>query len=418
MAIYVRPFVTSIAHGEGCPKRNYGPACARRTNGWEYHLKLVLPNGEFFEERKKSPVDGKTATQRYAEAREAHVVRESVAPAPVAKKEVPTVCGFCESFMTYSKTNNKPSTVYAKEWMLNCHIIPFFGKTRLDAIGPAEIERYKAAKLDSGLMKKSINNHLTSLRKLLNLAVEWNVLDRAPGVRALREKHECVAEDEYLTFEETPRFMEAVAPEWRTFVIVALKTGLRLGELLALQWQHIDLVAGYLIVLRSLWRGQEGSPKGGQNRKVPLSEVALTALKAHRHLRGAYVFSDERGNHLTRSMLKDVVPSACARAKLAKRITTHGLRHTFASHLVMRAASLKAVQELLGHESIEMTLRYSHLTPDVKREAVQMLDVTDAGLLAPQTDNRERYGSRRERQKKAPGVTGVGLSGKRDLNVA
>ena len=157
---------------------------------------------------------------------------------------------------TYSKTNNKPSTVYAKEGMLNAHLIPFFGKMRLDAIGPAEIEKYKAAKLDSGLLKKSINNHLTALRKLLNLAVEWNVLDRAPSVRGFREKHEYVAEDEYLTLEETPRFMEAVAPEWRTFVVLALKTGLRLGELLALQWQDIDLVAGFLIVRRSLWRGQ------------------------------------------------------------------------------------------------------------------------------------------------------------------
>ena len=100
-------------------------------------------------------------------------------------------------------------------------------------------------------------------------------------------------------------------------------------------------------------------------------------LDTHRHLRGPYVFCDERGNHLTHSMLKDAVPKACARAKLAKRITTHGLRHTFASHLVMRGASLKAVQELLGHESIEMTLRYSHLTPDVKREAVQLLDRTE-----------------------------------------
>jgi integrase len=65
--------------------------------------------------------------------------------------------------------------------------------------------------------------------------VEWNVLDRAPKVRALREKHAYVAEDEYLTFEETTRFLEVVAPEWCTFVVVALKTGLRLGELLALQ---------------------------------------------------------------------------------------------------------------------------------------------------------------------------------------
>jgi hypothetical protein len=65
--------VDRARRGVPCPKRNGGPSCARRTNGWEYHLKLVLPNGDFFGERKKSPVSGKTGTQRYAEARAAHV---------------------------------------------------------------------------------------------------------------------------------------------------------------------------------------------------------------------------------------------------------------------------------------------------------------------------------------------------------
>ena len=95
MAIYVRPFVTSITHVEGCPKRNCGPACARETSGWEYHIKLVLPTGAFFEERKKSPVNGKANTQRYAEERAAHAIRESVAPQHEAKKEVPTVAAPC-----------------------------------------------------------------------------------------------------------------------------------------------------------------------------------------------------------------------------------------------------------------------------------------------------------------------------------
>jgi integrase len=126
------------------------------------------------------------------------------------------------------------------------------------------VERYKALKLDEEQGRKTINNHLTALRKLLNLALEWEVLERAPRVRGFRLKHQFVSEDEYLTFEEADRFVRAAAPEWRPFLVVALKTGLRVGELLALKWQDIDLVAAHLIVRRTLWRDQEGSPKGAR----------------------------------------------------------------------------------------------------------------------------------------------------------
>ena len=135
---------------------------------------------------------------------------------------------------------------------------------------------------------------------------------------------------------------------------------------------------------------------------MPLSDEALATLKAHRHLRGPYVFCETSGERLTHSMVKDVVPDTCRRAGLGKRVTTHGLRHSFASHLVMRGASLKAVQELLGHESIEMTLRYSHLTPDVKREAVRLLDRRE--------ESRETYAETEEGQRKTPRRTG-GLDG-------
>ena len=81
------------------------------------------------------------------------------------------------------------------------------------------------------------------------------------------------------------------------------------------------------------------------------------------------------GSHLTHNRVKKVVPDACKRAQLATRLTTHDLRHTFASRLVMRGVALKAVQDLLGHATIDMTMRYTHLSPEVKREAVRVLDL-------------------------------------------
>lgn len=95
-----------------------------------------------------------------------------------------TVSEFEESFLTYSRTNNKPSTVAAKVGLLNGHLLRFFGAMRMDRIGPAEIERYKAQKLDAKLDKKSVNNQLTALRKLLNLAAEWGALNGRPGSAA------------------------------------------------------------------------------------------------------------------------------------------------------------------------------------------------------------------------------------------
>jgi integrase len=335
---------------------------------WMIHVKVALPGKPPRRIRDVSPVNTRRGAEEYERQ-----VRWGLLTGTLDKEveEVPTLEAFQHRFLDYAVVNNKPSTVCSKRWVLRVHLVPAFGRRRLDGIGPADVEAYKAAKLREGQKAKSVNNHLCVLRKLLNLAVEWGELPHAPRVKQLRVAH---GDFQFLTFEETPRFLRTAAPEWRAFVTTALKTGLRVGELLALRWEDLDLVAGRIVVRRTLWRDQEGTPKGGRTREVPLSDDAIATLKAHRHLKGPYVFCEASGARLTHSRVKDVVPWTCSKAGLAKRLTTHDLRHTFASHLVMRGASLKAVQELLGHETIEMTLRYSHLTPDVKREAVRLLD--------------------------------------------
>ena len=118
-------------------------------------------------------------------------------------------------------------------------------------------------------------------------------------------------------------------------------------------------------------------PKSGKGRDIPLGDEAIAALKAERHLRGPLVFCDAAGRMWKKNEVKHPLWRACRKAGL-RQIGWHVLRHTFASHLVMRGAAMKVVQELLGHATIEMTMRYAHLSPDVKRDAVQLLDAAPA----------------------------------------
>jgi len=115
------------------------------------------------------------------------------------------------------------------------------------------------------------------------------------------------------------------------------------------------------------------TPKSGKSRDIPLGDEVLAALKTHRHLRGQLVFCTDYGRMLKKNEVKHPLWRATRKAGL-RRIGWHTLRHTFASHLAMRGVPLKAVQELMGHATIEMTMRYAHLSPHVPRDAVKLLD--------------------------------------------
>lgn len=325
--------------------------------------------------RMKSPVD----TKRGAEEFERQLRQELLDGTFGQRKEeqtdeppkVPTVAEFAAEFLTgYARSNNKPSEVASKEGAFRNHLIPFFGRMRLDEIDGRIIERFKAKKLAEELAPKTINNFLTMLHKLLAVAVEWNIIGHAPAMKWLKAPE---PEFDFLDFEEAERLRAAGDGEWAAMITVALKTGMRLGELLALRWDDVDLVAGRLVVRRAVARGIIGTPKSGKSREIPLSLETVRVLKAQRHLRGELVFCDQDGALHSKNSCKWPLWRACKRAGL-RRIGWHVLRHTFASHLAMRGVPLKAVQELLGHATIEMTMRYAHLAPAVHREAVAALD--------------------------------------------
>jgi integrase len=343
---------------------------------WIVDIVFDHPNGTVERIRKVAPIQTKRGAESYEREVRATLMRgerrvEALPVEPVVVKEVPTVAVFADEFVkTYARANNKPSEVYSKESRLKLHLLPVFGRMKLGDVGARDIERYKAMKLAEEQSPKSINNHLTVLRRLLGVAAEWGIIPAVPKFKLLK----CPKPKfDFLTFEESDRLIRAAEEPWKTEVIVALRTGLRHGELHGLQWDDVDLVSGRLVVRRSLWRKQFVTPKNGKEREIPLSDDAIAALKRHRHLKGDLVFSAEDGNLLLATACKWPLWRACKKTGL-RGIQWHVLRHTFASHLVMRGAPLKAVQEMMGHSTMEMTMRYSHLSPDARRDAVKLLD--------------------------------------------
>jgi integrase len=117
-----------------------------------------------------------------------------------------------------------------------------------------------------------------------------------------------------------------------------------------------------------------GTPKSGRERKVPLTGRLRAALKAIKHLKSELVLCHRDGSPFTQSAIEAALRFGCTKAGL-RVITSHVLRHTFCSHLAMRGAAPKAIQELVGHSTLTMTLRYMHLAPSALREAVALLDV-------------------------------------------
>ncbi|RKH40304.1 site-specific integrase [Corallococcus sp. AB050B] len=366
---------------------------------WWVDVKYQHPNGKVERVRKASPIDTRRGAEEYERQVRHALLTGTFGKEQLTEKRVVTLAQFEPRFITYSENNNKHSSIVTKRQNLRDHILPFFGKMALDAIGPAEIEDFKAlmrkklsrarARSDAApltairrrtgsgpqlLSPKYINNVLTVLHTLLTLAQEQGVIAQAPGVKLLKTKKPAF---DFLSFDEADRLIAEADPEWRAMILAALKTGLRQGELIGLQWSDLELNRGKLHVRRAIWRGVTDLPKGGCERTVDLPASVGEALKAHRHLRGPFVFCQEDGQPFTDGKMRNPLLRSLKRAGIVReqgRVGWHDLRHTYGSHLAMRSVPLKVIQELMGHADLGQTMRYAHLSPETKASAVQQLD--------------------------------------------
>ena len=240
--------------------------------------------------------------------------------------------------------------------MMRLHVLPLLGQLRLDRITRTDVASLMAPMLARGLSASRINRVLAVARRSMNLLEQWDLYPgpnpaRSPGM--LREE----PREHFLPREMLERLFAVLAtdPDQVAAAVIALLalTGARRSEILNARFVDIDLARGLLTVPRS---------KSGRRRHVVLSDAAKDVLQRQPRAHGqVYVFPSARrpGQPL------EGVRSAWARAKLAAALPAetrlHGLRHTFASLCVDNGVTLYEVSKLLGHSSLAVTARYSHL---------------------------------------------------------
>jgi integrase len=239
----------------------------------------------------------------------------------------------------------------------------FFAGKKLGEISSFLIEGYKRARRQE-VSPRTVDIDLSCLKHLFRKAVEWGfaVENPAAGVKLFRPQN---ARLRYLSEAEIAALVKACDDYFRPVVVVAIHTGMRRGEILGLKWRDIDLDNGIIHVEKT---------KNRMRRDVPMSETVrrlLFDLNARARCEWVFARSDDPGRPLRdcRYPFSRAVKGAGIRD-----FRFHDMRHTAASHMVMKGVDLRTVQEILGHKSFQMTLRYAHLSPEHGREAVKKMD--------------------------------------------
>ncbi len=264
---------------------------------------------------------------------------------------------FADEFLALFSKPNKRSWQRDELSLKNLKNI-FQGKT-LEEIGPEQIEQFKA-KRKTEVSPATVNRELACLKTLFNKAVEWGKAELNPS-RAVRKFKENNARERILSGAEAQRLIENAAPAVKPVLIIALHTGMRRNEILTLKWKNVDFSRGFIFIEDS---------KSGRSRKVPMSVKVLEALKG-RARESEFIFFNPR----TKDRVKGIAAAfkgACARAEI-KGLRLHDLRHTAASKMIEAGVDLVTVSKILGHASIQMTMRYAHPTPENMQRAVDRL---------------------------------------------
>ncbi len=326
-----------------------------------------------------------------------------------------TMAAYAERWLGFLAVSAKPRTLIMYRSYLKLHLLPEFGATKVRQLAKGRIKAFLAGKIREGFSRASVELILAVLRGMLNAAIDDGVILANPADRVGRQlrlrRLPGARQDEIkaMTREQLARFLAAagrVVPRFSTLFLLFARTGMRMGEALALQWQDLDFAKREIRVVRALGAGGRiDTPKGGRGRTVDMSQELARMLrrleierKAETLKRGwpalpPWVFCTSTGTPLSQQASNKAFKRALKAAGLPLHFTPHGLRHTFASLLLQQGESPVYVQRQLGHASIKMTVDlYGRWLPMGNKAAVDRLDAPSGSkMVAPVARNLDSH---------------------------
>lgn len=290
---------------------------------------------------------------------------------------------FHEAYLPAARLNKSAASCDKEEGFYRNWIHAVLGDKPLVEIAPFDLERLKKTMLDAGKSPKTTHYCLAVVRQVINFAKRNGIFTGDNPVSFVKKPVADNRRLRFLSHDEAHRLLAALedrSVDVHNMALLSLHCGLRAGEIFSLTWQDVDLERG-LLTLRDT--------KSGKCRAAIMSEDVKTML-ARRQAGSAItglVFPSRTGGRITEisNTFEVVVDALGFNGHITDRrqkVVFHSLRHTYASWLVEQGVDLYTVKELMGHGTLAMTERYSHLHPDTLRKAVQTLE---AGMRKTRT---------------------------------
>lgn len=329
-------------------------------------------------------------------------LREQKFDLQVDKRKRPFAAHFRQWLETYAKPETKASTYAFYATAYRQHLLPFFGEQDIRAITREAIKRFLAEKRAAGLSRSSLKGYLAPLSEMFNHAIEDGVLERNPCFHLLRvsrtERGTHEQQADFLMRDELTRLLDTCRQQFLQYyplVLLLARTGLRVGEAVALQWGDVDFHGRFLTIRHNYVDGMLTTPKSNKSRRVDMSQQLTETLRAlltdrkTETLRKGWtampptVIVSQAGTILDPDNFRKRAWAQLLAKSGLRAIGLHALRHTFASLLIQQGAPLAYVQAQMGHSSIRVTVdTYGHLIPGGNRAEVDKLDDDRAPQLS------------------------------------